>query len=81
MTFPLSIFSLDRKIFEGNATALTLPGKEGEIQVLAGHTPLIALLKEGDILIARENNANQKLPIGGGVVEVRPEKVIVLANF
>jgi len=81
MTFPLSIYSLDREIFWGEAETLALPTQEGEIQILANHTPLVALLKEGDMRIEGENSFHQTLPIAGGVVEVTPQEVVVLVNF
>ena len=81
MTFPLSIYSLDRTIFEGKATALTIPGGDGELQILANHTPLICRLKDGDVKIEGENGITTKLPISGGVVEVKPHEVVALVNF
>ena len=81
MTFFLSIYSLDRTIFDGKALALTVHGANGELQILAGHTPLIAQLKEGDIRIEGENGITTKLPIAGGVVEVKPHEVVALINF
>ena len=80
-TFPLSIYALDREIFWGEAETLTLPTQGGEIQILANHTSLVALLKEGDLKIEGENNFEQTLPIAGGVVEVTPQEVVVLVNF
>lgn len=81
MTFPISVYSIDREIFLGQANVLTLPGKEGEFQILKDHAPLIALLKEGDLTIEKEDHSEQKLPIEGGVVEVTSQNVVVLVNF
>lgn len=81
MTFPLSIYSLDRTLFEGQALALTVPGADGELQILAGHTPLICQLREGDVRIEGEDGVTKKLPIAGGVVEVKPNEVVALVNF
>jgi F-type H+-transporting ATPase subunit epsilon len=81
MTFPLLIFAIDREIFAGNAQSLTVPGADGELQILAGHTPLIVQLKEGDVRIEGENGITTKLPIAGGVVEVKPHEVVALVNF
>lgn len=81
MIFPLSIYSLDRTIFEGKATALSVPSITGQLQILANHAPLIASLKEGDITIEKEDGSNQHLPIAGGVVEVNFQAVIALVNF
>lgn len=81
MIFPLLVFAIDREIFAGNAKSLTVPGVEGELQILAGHTPLICQLKEGDVKIEGENGVTTKLPIAGGVVEVKPHEVVALVNF
>ncbi|MBI1971316.1 MAG: hypothetical protein HYS52_00490 [Candidatus Wildermuthbacteria bacterium] len=81
MTFPLSVYSLDRTIFEGKAVALTAPAADGEIQILGQHTPLVSALKEGDMVIEKEDGSRQKIPIAGGVVEVTSQTVIALVNF
>lgn len=81
MTFPLLVFAIDREIFSGNAQSLTVPGTDGELQILAGHTPLICQLKEGDVRIEGENGITTKLPIAGGVVEVKLHEVVALVNF
>lgn len=81
MTFPLLVFAIDREIFAGNAQSLTVPGADGELQILADHTPLIVQLKEGDVRIEGENGVTTKLPISGGVVEVKPHEVVALVNF
>jgi F-type H+-transporting ATPase subunit epsilon len=81
MTFPLLVFAIDREIFAGNAQSLTVPGADGELQILANHAPLIVQLKEGDVRIEGENGVITKLPISGGVVEVKPNEVVALVNF
>ena len=81
MTFPLSVYSIDREIFAGQASAVTVPGAEGQLQILANHTPLVSLLKEGDIAIEGENSKKETLPIRGGVLEVNSKEVVVLVNF
>ena len=81
MAFPLLIFSIDREIFVGQANSLIAPGAEGEFQVLADHTTMISLLKEGDITIEDDSGKEQKLPIKSGVVEVTPKEVVALVNF
>ena len=81
MTFPLLVFAIDREIFAGNAQSLFVPGADGELQILADHTPLIVQLREGDMRIEGEDGVTKKLPIAGGVVEVKPHEVVVLVNF
>ena len=79
--FPLTILAIDREIFLGKAASLSLPTAQGQIQVLAGHAPLIALLQEGDVLIEKEDRIAEKLPIAGGVLHVKEDKVTLLVNF
>ena len=74
MTFPLLVFAIDREIFAGNAKFLTVPGIDGELQILANHTPLICRLKDGDVRIEGEDGVTKKIPIAGGVIEVRPDE-------
>ena len=81
MTFPLLVYAIDREIFAGNAQSLIVPGVDGELQILAGHTPLICQLREGDVRIEGEDGVTKKLPIAGGVVEVKPKEVVALVNF
>lgn len=80
-TFPLSIRAIDREIFLGKAVSLTLPTVQGQIQVLAGHAPLITVLQEGDIFIGKEDRVLEKLPVAGGVLHVKEDMVTLLVSF
>lgn len=81
MTFQLFVFALDREIFAGEAVSLIVPSAGGELQILAGHTPLVSQLREGDVFIRKEDGKEQKLPISGGVLEVKEKKVVALVNL
>ncbi|MCH8048932.1 ATP synthase F1 subunit epsilon [Patescibacteria group bacterium] len=81
MAFPLRIFSIDREVFIGQVHSVTVPGASGQMQVLPDHTPLVSLLKEGDIIIETENKQEQKIPIRGGTIEVNDKEVVALVNF
>lgn len=81
MSFRLSILAIDREIFAGEVHAVTLPTSAGQIQVLSEHTPLVAILKEGDMVIEKQDHSSQVFPIAGGVAEVLQEKVVALVNF
>ncbi|MDA1337556.1 MAG: hypothetical protein O3C23_02210 [bacterium] len=81
MSFPLLVFALNREIFVGQVMSVSVPATEGELQILAEHTPLISQLKEGNLLITTEDGKVQKLPILGGVLEVKETEVVILANF
>ena len=65
----------------GKAESVSVPGADGDLQILADHTPLISQLKEGDMIIKGENGTEKKLPISGGVLEVKEKEVVVLVNF
>lgn len=79
--FNATIHSIGREIFAGKVQALTLPGIQGEFQVLAEHAPLISKLKEGNVKILKEDGSMQTLPIAGGVIEVAPNETSVLVDF
>ncbi|MDP2641119.1 MAG: hypothetical protein Q8P39_01065 [Candidatus Yanofskybacteria bacterium] len=80
MTFPLRIFAIDREVFVGEAKAVTLPSITGQIQILPQHISLVSLLQEGNLRIDTEQGSRE-IPISGGVLEVRPEKTVILVNF
>jgi len=79
VTLYASIYTIDRKLFEGEADSITLPGSDGELGVLPTHIPLITALQRGTIKI-RQGTKNEFIDIIGGFVEVQPEsRVVILA--
>ncbi len=75
----LEIITPDKKVFAGEATAVTFPGTEGQFQVLNNHAPLVSTLGTGDLTV-EAGGAKQVFRIDGGVVEVLKNKVLVLAE-
>jgi F-type H+-transporting ATPase subunit epsilon len=75
----LEIITPDKKVFAGEATSVTLPGTEGQFQVLNRHAPLVSALAKGDVVVDT-GVARQTYLIDGGVVEVLNNKVLVLAE-
>ncbi|HDZ54503.1 MAG TPA: ATP synthase F1 subunit epsilon [Candidatus Nealsonbacteria bacterium] len=75
--FPLFIIALDKVLFEGKTNSVTLPGSEGELTILKNHIPLITPLKKGNIKL-KTKKEELNFRINGGVLEVKPEKVVVL---
>lgn len=75
----LTIVTRERKIVETQVDEVNLPGYEGELGILPGHTPLLALLKIGELRY-RTGNTVSRLVISWGFAEVLPERVIVLAE-
>lgn len=74
----LEIITPDKKIFSGEATAVTFPGTEGQFQVLNNHATLVSTLGKGNIIV--EGNGKETFIVDGGVVEVLNNKVLVLAE-
>lgn len=76
----VDIVTPTRRLVEGaHATSVKLPALKGEIEVLPGHTELISLLTTGVLTIAREGK-DRKFFLSHGFVEVRKDKVLVLAE-
>jgi len=91
----LEIVSPEAKLFSGEVTSVSVPGVNGEFQMLNNHAPIVSLLKEGNVKIvgsnlkiAKEfkdkfNKVNEQtfwLPISSGTIEMNDNKVIVLAD-
>ncbi len=75
----LEILTPDKKIFEGEVTSVTVPGKQGSFEILSNHAPIISTLDDGKITVRNIKN-EQFFDILGGVVEVINNKIIVLAE-
>ena len=75
----LEILTPDKKVFEGDVTAVTVPGTLGSFQILKDHAPIISTLEDGPVIV-KGNNSLETFNIKGGVVEVLDNKRIVLAE-
>ena len=75
----LEILTPDKKVFEGEVTAVTVPGTMGSFQILRDHAPIISTLEDGPVII-KSKTEEQIFNIKGGVVEVLKNKIIVLAE-
>lgn len=75
----LEILTPDKKVFEGEVTAVTVPGTLGSFQILRDHAPIISTLEDGPVIIKTKTD-EEIIIIKGGVVEVLKNKIIVLAE-
>jgi F-type H+-transporting ATPase subunit epsilon len=73
------IVSQDRMVYEGDVDIIIVPGVEGEMGILPNHAPLLSILKLG-VLVIRYQGDEKDFTISGGVVEVQPNLVTVLAD-
>jgi len=78
-TFKLEIVTAERMVFSDEVSALVAWGVEGQLGILPHHAPLMTMLQPGDLMIRRDKE-EEYLAISGGFLEVRPDKVIILAD-
>lgn len=82
-TFQIDVVSAEELIYSGQARFVALPGESGELGILAGHTPLITRIKPGAVRIERADGnktEDEFVFVAGGVLEVQPKHVTVLAD-
>jgi F-type H+-transporting ATPase subunit epsilon len=79
MPIRCEIVSQDRMVFEGDADIVVLPGMDGEMGILPHHAPLLTTLKIG-IIKVRSAGKEEFFTVAGGVAEVQPDLVTVLAD-
>jgi len=79
MSIRVEIVSQDRPVFEGDVDIVVAPGEDGEMGILPHHAPLLTTLKPG-VLKVRTGGREELFAISGGVMEVQPTLVTVLAD-
>jgi F-type H+-transporting ATPase subunit epsilon len=79
--YPLRVVSVERSLFEGEVEFIIANGADGELGVLARHAPLMTILKPGPLRIQETFGGTEEvLFVGGGFLEVLPDRVTVLAD-
>lgn len=78
-TIHVDIVSAEGEIFSGPAEMVFVPAKAGELGIAPRHAPLLALVKAGEVRV-KTGDSEQSIFVGGGVVEVQPRKVTILAD-
>lgn len=76
----VDVVSTERSIFSGEARFVEVPGAQGELGVLPGHTPLLTGVRPGTVRIEAADGSETYLYIAGGFVEIQPDRVTVLAD-
>ena len=80
-TIHVDVVSAEESIFSGEAKFVALPGEYGELGILPRHTPLITRIKPGAVRILRADNGEEEFVfVAGGILEVQPGVVTVLAD-
>ena len=78
-SFKIDIVTAERIVYSAEVDIVIAPGVEGQLGILPHHAPLMTILQAGE-LVVRKGAEEESLAISGGFLEVRPDRVIVLAD-
>ncbi|RQO55877.1 F0F1 ATP synthase subunit epsilon [Paucibacter sp. KBW04] len=79
-TIHVDVVSAEEQIFSGEAKFVALPGESGELGILPKHTPFITRIKPGAVRIEKADGGEEFVFVAGGILEVQPGTVTVLAD-
>ena len=79
-TFQVDIVSAEQQIFSGAAEMVIAPGEAGELGILPEHAPLLTRIKPGTVRIKQAGGEEEVIYVSGGMMEVQPDRVTVLAD-
>ena len=77
----IEIITPDKRIFEGEIKSVRVPGRKGSFQVLKDHAPIISTLENGSVRMIDQSDKEIIFEISGGVIEVKANKIILLADL
>jgi len=80
MTTHLDVVSAENMIFSGRVESIQVSGSEGELGINPGHAPLLTALKPGIVRIVKQHGEEEIIYIAGGILEVQPSSITVLAD-
>jgi F-type H+-transporting ATPase subunit epsilon len=80
MTIHVDVVSAEAAIFSGLAEFVVLPGEAGELGIMPGHVPLMTRIKPGAVRIKLPDNTEELIFVAGGLLEVQPGLITVLAD-
>ena len=76
----IEIITPEKKIFEGEAMIVRVPGTKGSFEILNNHAPIISTLEEGTIKVVSPDDIDNFFDIKGGVIEAKENHIIILAE-
>ena len=79
-TMHVDVVSAEASIFSGEAEFVVLPGEAGELGIYPRHTPLITRIKPGAVRIQKPGGEEELVFVAGGILEVQPKVITVLAD-
>ena len=79
-SYHLDVVSAEQQMFSGEVQHIQVSGSEGELGIFHGHAPLLTAIKPGMVRIVKENNSEEFIYLSGGILEVQPTAVTVMAD-
>lgn len=79
MTIQCEIVTQERAVFSGEVDSVNVPGVEGRMGILPKHTALLTTLSFGEVIV-KVDGQEQFFAIGGGILEIQPDKIVILAD-
>jgi F-type H+-transporting ATPase subunit epsilon len=76
----LEILTPEKKLFDNEVLSVQVPGKSGRFEMLNNHMPIVSSLKKGLIKITDTENNKKEVEITSGVIEMKNNKIIILAE-
>jgi len=76
----LEIITPEKKLYAGEIRLLQVPGSKGSFEILKNHAPIISTLERGTVKIVNQEGVRTLFNIGGGVIEAKENKIILLAE-
>jgi len=79
-TLRFEFVAQDHILYEGDVNMVIIPGADGVIGIMPKHAPLMAVVSPGEVLVRIDGQEDEYFAVGGGFVEVRPDKVVLVAR-
>lgn len=79
-TLRFEFVAQDHIVYEGDVNMVIIPGADGVIGILPKHAPLMAVVLPGEVVVKVDGQEDEYFAVGGGFVEVRPDKVVLVAR-
>ena len=79
-TVRFEFISQERVVYEDDVSMVVAPGMSGILGILPRHAPLMTVIVPGEVMVRKEGQVDRFFAVGGGIMEVRPDKVILLAR-
>ncbi|MBU2883321.1 F0F1 ATP synthase subunit epsilon [Psychrosphaera sp. B3R10] len=80
MTVHLDVVSAEKRLFSGLVETLQVTGSEGDLGIYPGHAPLLTAIKPGMVRVVKQHGVEEFFYVAGGILEVQPGSVSVLAD-